>query len=137
MRDISLYKKNPNTQKPLKNKNSRTQTIHPSQDTRRANVSLGRDRRNWIFSIPWLPACRTSTNWPRASLRKARPWLSHQRCEHARWAVRMLELSERKWPVPFLAGAREPLLASSGLRQREMAAATTALMECKDRSEKS
>lgn len=46
MRDISLEKKSPNTQKPLKNKNSRTQTIRPSQDGRRANISLGRDCRN-------------------------------------------------------------------------------------------
>lgn len=46
MRDISLEKKSLNTQKPLKNKNSRTQTMHPSQDGRRANISLGRDCRN-------------------------------------------------------------------------------------------
>lgn len=46
MRNIGLEKKSSNTQKPLKNKNSRTQTIHPSQDGRRANISLGRDYRN-------------------------------------------------------------------------------------------
>lgn len=34
------------------------------------------EQENWIFSTPWPPACRTSTNWPRASLRKARAWLS-------------------------------------------------------------
>lgn len=53
----------------------------------------------------------------------------------------MLELSERKWPVPVLAAARESLLASSGLRQGErwetMPAATAVLTKCKERTEKS
>lgn len=60
MRDISFWKKNPNTQKPLKNKNSRTQTNEPSQDTRPSVQRLpgkGAQERGELASLPDPAAC--------------------------------------------------------------------------------
>lgn len=115
-----VEEKKPNTQKPLKNKNSRTQTIQPSQDTRRANVSLGRNRRNKPGSgeldfLHPLATClqdfhQLAQSIPEKSQALAQP-LALRTCRTGWEAARMLEPSERKCPV--LAAGWEPPLASS------------------------